>query len=109
MFRIHKLTFNPFMENTYVVADETKECVIIDPGCCNVKEQNELVETISSFGLKPVSLLLTHCHVDHIPGNKFVFDRYGLLPEIHENELKILRNAPMYGDFFGSLRPLART
>lgn len=101
MLKIHKLTFNPFMENTYVVSDETKDCLIIDPGCCNAKEQNELLNTISSFGLKPVKLLNTHCHVDHIPGNKFVFDKFGLLPEIHEKELDIMHRAPQFASFFG--------
>ena len=84
-----------------MVADETKECVIIDPGCCTDKERSELLATINAFGLKPVKLLNTHCHVDHIPGNKFVFDTYGLLPEIHPEELEIMRGAPRYGDFFG--------
>jgi hydroxyacylglutathione hydrolase len=101
MLTIHKLTFNPFMENTYVAADETKQCAIIDPGCCNDKERNELVNTIEAFGLKPVLLLNTHCHIDHIPGNKFVFEKYGLLPEIHEKELDILDRAPAFGEFFG--------
>lgn len=101
MLKVHKLTFNPFMENTYVVTDETKECVIIDPGCSNEKEKAELVEGIESFGLNPVRLLNTHCHIDHVPGNKFVFDKYGLLPEIHELELPLLRSAPEYGKMFG--------
>jgi len=101
MLKIHKLTFNPFSENTYVVTDETKNCAIIDPGCCNDKERNELLGTIEAYGLKPVLLLNTHCHIDHIPGNKFIYEKYGLLPEIHPNELEILRLAPQYGKFFG--------
>ena len=101
MLTIHKLTFNPFSENTYVVTDETKQCAIIDPGCCNDKERSELVNTIEAFGLKPVLLLNTHCHIDHIPGNKFVFEKYGLLPVIHENELEIMDRAPMFAEFFG--------
>ena len=101
MLKIHKLTFNPFSENTYVVADETKDCAIIDPGCCNDKERMELVNIIEANGLKPLLLLNTHCHIDHIPGNKFVFEKYGLLPEIHENELEIMHLAPQYGKFFG--------
>lgn len=101
MLKVHKLTFNAFMENTYVISDETKECVIIDPGCSNDRERNELVNEIESFGLKPVRLLNTHCHIDHVPGNKFVHDRYGLLPEIHELELPLLRAAPEYGKMFG--------
>ena len=101
MLAIHKLTFNPFMENTYVLTDETKDCAIIDPGCCNDMERNELIKIIEDNGLKPVLLLNTHCHIDHIPGNKFVFEKYGLYPEIHENELDILQRAPQFGEFFG--------
>ena len=100
MLKIHKLTFNPFSENTFVVTDETNDCAIIDPGCCNDKERNELVTTVEAHGLKPVLLLNTHCHIDHIPGNKFVFEKYGLLPQIHALELDILRKAPMFAEFF---------
>ncbi len=101
MLRILKHTFNPFMENTYVVADETKECVIIDPGCSNEMEQKELTDAIESLELKPVQLLNTHCHIDHIPGNKFIFNKYGLLPEFHESELPTMRMAIKYGEFLG--------
>lgn len=101
MLKVHKLTFNPFMENTYVVADATGQCVIIDPGCCNAKEQTELVNEIEAYGLQPVHLLNTHCHIDHIPGNKFVFDKYGLLPQIHPEELEVLHKAPELGEYFG--------
>ena len=101
MLKIHKLTFNPFSENTFVVTDETNDCAIIDPGCCNDKERNELIATMEAHGLKPVLLLNTHCHIDHIPGNRFVFEKYGLLPQIHELELDILHRAPMFAEFFG--------
>jgi len=101
MLKIYKHTFNPFMENTYVVADDTKECVIIDPGCNNDKERNILKQTIEANGLKPVRLLNTHCHIDHFPGNKFVCDTYGLLPEFHEIELEVMKGALAYQTFFG--------
>ncbi len=109
MLKIHKLTFNPFQENTYIVADETGECVIIDPGCSNAKERLSLQNTISAFGLKPVKLLNTHCHIDHFPGNKFVCDTYNLLPEFHETEWEVMHAALDYQDFFGfKLEPSPR-
>jgi hydroxyacylglutathione hydrolase len=101
MLKIHRLTFNPFQENTYIVEDETKECLIIDPGCSNQKERDKLSQTISAFGLKPVKLLNTHCHIDHFPGNKFVCDTYGLLPEFHRIELEVMYEALKYQDLFG--------
>jgi len=101
MLKIHKHTFNPFQENTYIVSDETKECVIIDPGCSSDRERSELVKTIDAFGLKPVKLLNTHCHIDHFPGNKFVCDTYNLLPEFHEVELIVMYEALKYQSLFG--------
>lgn len=83
------------------MADETKECVIIDPGCSNDKERAVLLQTIEAFALKPVKLLNTHCHIDHFPGNKFVCDTYGLLPEFHEIELEVMYGALDYQSFFG--------
>lgn len=88
------------MENTYVVADETGECAIIDPGCHNDKERNELKQTIEAFNLKPVKLLNTHCHIDHFPGNKFVCDTYKIMPEFHKVELMVMYGALDYQSFF---------
>jgi hydroxyacylglutathione hydrolase len=101
MLNILQLTFNPFLENTYILSDESKTCLIIDPGCSNDKERKQLVQAIDSDGLKPVRLLNTHCHIDHFPGNKFVCDRYKLLPEFHETELEVMKAALDYRDFFG--------
>ncbi len=72
MITVQGFTFGPFEENTYVLFDESKECVIIDPGCSNKSEQEDVVQFISDEGLKPVKLLNTHCHVDHVLGNSFI-------------------------------------
>ena len=101
MLKVHKHTFNPFQENTYIIEDETKECVIIDPGCSTDKERNQLLQTIQAHGLKPVKLLNTHCHIDHFPGNKFVCDTFNLLPEFHETELQVMYAALDYQTLFG--------
>jgi glyoxylase-like metal-dependent hydrolase (beta-lactamase superfamily II) len=89
------------MENTYVLTDETNECAIVDPGCHNEEERSELLQTISSNGLKPVLLLNTHCHIDHFPGNKFVCDTFNLLPQFHKIELEVMYRALDYQIFFG--------
>lgn len=72
MIRVHKLTFNPIQENTYILADETNEAVIIDPGCYGRDEQQFLREYIAANQLNPVKLVNTHCHIDHVLGNYFV-------------------------------------
>jgi hydroxyacylglutathione hydrolase len=101
MINIKQFTFNPYQENTYVLFDETGECVIIDPGMYEPAEQNEFVAFIKSAGLKPVQLLNTHCHIDHVLGNKFVFDNWGLKPQFHLGELVILQAIPGYAPQMG--------
>ncbi|MFM9945633.1 MAG: MBL fold metallo-hydrolase [Bacteroidia bacterium] len=88
--QIQKFTFNYFSENTYVLYDETKECAIIDPGCCNREEENTFKNFIVSQGLKPLLFLNTHCHIDHILGNAFVADTYKLELQIHNEDLQVL-------------------
>lgn len=94
-------TFNPFAENTYVLFDETKECIIIDPGCSNLEEQNQLVDFISSNALKPVKLVNTHCHIDHVLGNKFVSEKYNLPLISHEGESVVLAMQPQVSGMYG--------
>ncbi|RZK41633.1 MAG: MBL fold metallo-hydrolase [Pedobacter sp.] len=101
MITIKKFTFNPYQENTYVLYDESKACVIIDPGMYNGSEQNQLVNFIKSNDLKPERLLNTHCHIDHVLGNKFVFDNWGLKPEFHQGELYILQAVAGYAPQMG--------
>ena len=101
MITIEKFVFNPFQENTWVLYDETKACVIVDPGCMEQSEQNELAEFISSNGLKPVRLIYTHCHIDHVVGNNYVCNTYGLKPEIHKEGLSFLQNSHNQATIYG--------
>ncbi|TKC55996.1 MBL fold metallo-hydrolase [Pedobacter hiemivivus] len=96
MISIKQFTFNPVRENTYVLFDETGECVIIDPGMYDAEEQNAVVNFIKEQKLKPVLLLNTHCHYDHVFGNKFVFDNWELKPQFHKGELYVLQAIPGY-------------
>lgn len=92
MAQVHYFTFSPFYENTYIVFDETKECIIFDPGCSNDNERSRLKKWLEKEGLKPVRLINTHCHLDHVFGNAFIAKEYNLGLEIHEGELPILAN-----------------
>ena len=95
------LTFSPFQENTYVVYDETKECVIIDPGCYGPDEERELQRFVENAQLRPVRLLNTHGHLDHIFGNAFVSETYGLPVETHRGELPVYAAAPQVALQYG--------
>lgn len=101
MIKIAKFTFNPFQENMYVLYDETKECVIIDPGCKSTEEKQMLADYIEKEGLKPVKLLNTHCHVDHVFGNYFVSKTYGLELGIHKLDLPTLALVPQACKLYG--------
>lgn len=98
---IQSFCFNPFQENTYIISNNEKDCWIIDPGCYTLQEQKVLSNYIEKNGLKPVMLLNTHCHLDHIYGNKFVADEYNLELGIHEKELPMLERAALAARMFG--------
>lgn len=101
MVRIQAFTFNPFSENTYVVSDENGECAIIDPGMSDNFEEQQLTEYISGSGLRPVLLLNSHCHIDHILGNEFCGQKYGLPLQMHEADLPTLARGEQSAMLFG--------
>lgn len=101
IMKVTSFTFNPFQENTYLLHDETKECVVIDPGCYERREQEQLKDYIEKNGLKVVRLLNTHCHIDHVLGNTFVADTYGVGLEIHPDDEQTLRAVPTYAGSYG--------
>ena len=98
---VTSFTFNPFAENTYLLHDETQECVVIDPGCYDKEEQQTLVQFVKENNLKVVKLINTHCHVDHVLGNKFISDTYGVPLTIHEADLPTLRAVAVYAPSYG--------
>ena len=97
MLSIKSFTFNPVQENTYILYNEKKECCIIDPGCYFDEERKVLKDYVEKSGLKPVLLLNTHCHLDHVFGNKFVHETWNLTLHIHEKEKPVLERAPIAG------------
>ena len=97
MLTVKSFTFSPVQENTYVLYNEQKQCCIIDPGCYFPAERDELKTGIEKTGLKPVLLLNTHCHLDHVFGNKYVAEKYGLKLHINAKEKQLLDLAPASG------------
>jgi len=98
---IYRHVFSPIEVNTYILSDESGDCAIIDCGCYNESEFSRLVNFMESKKLKPALLINTHCHLDHIFGNKFIFEKYNL--KTHCNELEELnrKNAPEHAMYFG--------
>lgn len=85
--KIETFVFNPIMENTYLLIDEgSKECVIIDAGCYTDSEKTLLASKIEKEGLKLTRVLNTHLHLDHCFGNRYVAERFKVLPEASERD-----------------------
>lgn len=97
MLNVKIFTFNPLQENTYIIHNEHGNCIIIDPGCYDDREREQLTSFITSNGLQPKMLVNTHCHLDHVFGNKFIHDTYGLELHIHPEERPVLEYAPTSG------------
>lgn len=93
--------FNPISENTYIVYDETKECVIIDAGCFFPEEKSELLDFILDNELIVKHLLNTHLHFDHVFGNKFILDQFGLKAYANDKDLFLLEAMPAQMRMFG--------
>ncbi|MEO6453522.1 MAG: MBL fold metallo-hydrolase [Ginsengibacter sp.] len=100
MLQVKVFIFNPVMENTYVLFNEKKECIIIDPGCYFDEEREALQAFIAGNNLTPKLLLNTHCHLDHVFGNKFIAETYGLILHLHKKEEAMLQMAPASGLIF---------
>lgn len=94
MITIQDFCFSAFQENTYVLYNEFKEAIIIDPGCYTRIEEKILSDFIRKENLKPSLLLNTHCHLDHVFGNNYVSETYGLTAHIHPNEQIVLDRLP---------------
>jgi hydroxyacylglutathione hydrolase len=100
MLSVKSFIFSPVQENTYVLYNDKKQCCIIDPGCYFDNEKKELKDFVEKAGLTPVLLLNTHCHLDHVFGNKFVYDTWGLSLHLHPKEKMVLDFAPTSGDMW---------
>ncbi len=101
MINIETFVFNPFMENTFILFDDSRECIIVDAGCYEEEERKEIAGYITDNDLKPVRLVNTHCHVDHVLGVSFLKEKFGIPFCIHSLEKPILSATPMQGNFFG--------
>jgi len=99
--KIFRQTFSPIQVNTYILQGEGGECIIIDCGCYDRNEENKLGSFLEAEKLNPVLLLNTHCHLDHVFGNAFIFSRYGLRTRADKNDYYNLRSAPDHARLFG--------
>lgn len=99
--KIFKLIFSPIEVNTYILVDDSGDCAIIDCGCYDKKESEKLEDFIKDNRINPVLLLNTHCHLDHVFGNGFVLEKYGLRTFSSEFDEMNRKNAGQHAMLFG--------
>ena len=100
MLEVKTFVFNPFQENTYVIYDESRECLIVDAGCNSTEEKQELIRFIRDVHLTPVALINTHCHIDHILGVEYLKVHFSLPFKIHEADKPLLAHAEQQAVIF---------
>ena len=103
MIQIRKFVCNMFQENTYVVSDETKDCVIIDCGAYYEEERQAIAKYIRDNGLTPRHLLATHGHVDHHFGDQAILEDFGLSVEVPAADERLMRKLPQQAVVFTGL------
>ena len=101
MITVKIIVSNPIQENTIVLSDQTKECIIIDAGGYTPQENKALSDYIESNGLKPVMAVNTHGHVDHMLGVNYVKERYGIPFAIDGRDAFLIESAPTHGAIYG--------
>lgn len=101
MLNIECFVFNQISVNTFIIYNESKDCMIVDPGNCNLREDNKLFDFISDFQLNPIMIINTHGHIDHILGNRSVSDKYQIPLAAHPDGNEYYKTAFAYASAFG--------
>ena len=97
MIQIKTFVFNPFQENTYLVSDESKQCIILDPGCYFEQEQEEIVDYINNNNLEPKYVVHTHGHIDHALGTDFIKEKYQIKAVMHKDDMEVYHRIADFG------------
>lgn len=101
MIKVEKFVVNPLGENSFVLYDETGACIIIDPGFYYAEEQEELKAYVENNQLRPVKIVNTHCHFDHIMGVEFVRKAFQIPFLAHPDDAFWVGRAVDQGKMFG--------
>ena len=101
MIQVHQLTFNPFAENTYLLENENKEAIIIDPGMFMPQEYSRFQDYMQQHQLKLVDMLLTNAHLDHVFGVNWINKQFGFEPKLNQLDDVIYKTAEKVAAQYG--------
>lgn len=99
--QIKTFYFNPFRECTYIISSNSGDAIIIDCGCYTDKEKERVANYITEHGLTLIHHLLTHAHLDHTFGARFIYEKYGLIPLLSQKDETILQHTAEQAFMFG--------
>lgn len=101
MIHLHQFTFNPFQTNTYVLFNDDKQAMIVDPACYDQQEAEQLTDFIREQQLHPQIIIATHAHVDHIMGAQHMYKTYNLPLMVHPEDQTMIDEAKPFASMFG--------
>lgn len=101
MLQLESFTFGPFQENTYVLYDDSEEGIIVDPGCYQDVENQQLVRFINDKQITVKKIANTHCHIDHVLGNEFTKIKFKAPLVVPEGEIEVLKSVKSYAPVYG--------
>lgn len=101
MLNVERFEVNPFQENTYCLYNDKKEALIIDPGFYSKEEKDSFKKFINEQQLHLQHCWLTHAHLDHVFGCRFIYEEFGLSPQLHEKERMVYETAEQVGLNYG--------
>lgn len=101
MIQIKSFTFGSFAENTYILYDETKEAIILDPGAYETHEYQQILDFVKTNALKPVGIYNTHAHIDHVLGVEKLKTTYAIPFALHRLDAPLLKAVKTYAPNYG--------
>lgn len=101
MITVKTFYLNELRECCHILSDESGECVFTDPGICSESERERVKKYISDNRLRPVNILNTHGHFDHVMGNAFITSEYGIPTCIHPADIPMLAGVSGMCRMFG--------
>lgn len=101
MIKVQKFVFNPLQENSFLLYDESGDCILTDMGSYTVEEKKEVMYYIENNKLNPVKIVNTHCHVDHLLGNSFFKNKFKIPVAAHADDEFMISSAVEHGSIFG--------
>ncbi|MFK2824358.1 MBL fold metallo-hydrolase [Bacillus sp. B190/17] len=88
-----QLPLGALQTNCYILSNQAKECIVFDPGA----EGEKLVQWLNKNDLKPLAILLTHAHFDHIGAVEQVRQAFNIPVYLHKEEEDWLVNPALNG------------